>query len=200
MKHKILKKIVELLGFKLVEKKLLKNQRLIATVMSNLGFEKAWIDRGGILERTAVGDKYVHQAMIEKKASLGGEQSGHILSTKNDLSGDGLLTALHLAKICQELNTTITDLFDQSFKPFPQKLVNIPLPQSPEERSWEDDKVLKEALNKAEESIGKNGRILVRKSGTEPILRVMFESNNPIMVESLSSHIERLAEEKLNVA
>ena len=83
-------------------------------------FEKAWINQGGILERTAVGDQNVHKVMVEKKAILGGEQSGHILSTINGLSGDGLLTALQISNICKTKGVTLAELLDQSFKPYPQ--------------------------------------------------------------------------------
>ncbi len=192
--------ILYLLGSYLQDKNELYENRIVATVMSNLGFEKAWLSRGGLLERTAVGDQHVHKTMLEKKACLGGEQSGHILSTKNDLSGDGLLTALSLLEMCEDLSTNLTELFDQSFKPFPQKLVNINLPNCDENGTWEDHQFLKEALTKAEESIGKDGRILIRKSGTEPVLRIMVESHNRSMVDSLTSHIQKLAEENIKAA
>ena len=92
---------------------------------SNL--ENAWNKIGGILHRTNVGDKYVHNAIKEKRAVLGGEQSGHILSKINDFSGDGILTALQISKYCKKKNITLNEWLKSSFKPFPQKLTNIKL-------------------------------------------------------------------------
>jgi len=98
--------ILFLWGRELLEQKILTNNLLISTQMANLGFEKAWKKIGGILFRTDVGDKYVHDAIKEKRAVLGGEQSGHILSKINNFSGDGILTALQIAKYCKNKNIT----------------------------------------------------------------------------------------------
>ena len=119
--------ILFLWGRELMEEKILTNNLLISTQMANLGFEKAWNRIGGILYRTDVGDKYVHDAIKEKRAVLGGEQSGHILSKINNFSGDGILTALQIAKYCKKKNITLCDWLKSSFDPFPQKLTNINL-------------------------------------------------------------------------
>jgi len=119
--------ILFLWGRELKEQKILTNNLLISTQMANLGFENAWNKIGGVLHRTDVGDKYVHTAIKEKKAVLGGEQSGHILSKINDFSGDGILTALQISKYCKKKNITLNDWLKSSFEPFPQKLTNIKL-------------------------------------------------------------------------
>ena len=92
--------VLYLWGSVLQDQKALPGDRLVATVMSNLGFERAWERRGGVLERTPVGDQHVHAAMVANGAALGGEQSGHILAASHGLCGDGVLTALQLATLC----------------------------------------------------------------------------------------------------
>ena len=119
--------ILFLWGRELMEQKSLTNNLLISTQMANLGFEKAWNKIGGILYRTDVGDKYVHEAIKEKSAVLGGEQSGHILSKINNFSGDGILTALQIAKFCKKKNIHLNEWLKSSFEPFSQKLTNIKL-------------------------------------------------------------------------
>jgi len=114
-------------GRELMEQKILTNNLLKSTQRANLGFEKAWNKIGGILCRTDVGDKCVHEAIKKKKAVLGGEQSGHILSKINNFSGDGILTALQISKYCKKKNITLHDWYKSSFKPYPQKLTNINL-------------------------------------------------------------------------
>ena len=114
--------ILFLWGRELMEQKMLTNNLLISTQMANLGFEKAWNKIGGILHRTDVGDKYVYDAIKGKKAVLGGEQSGHILSKINNFSGDGILTALQISKYCKKKKITLNEWLKSSFDPFPQKL------------------------------------------------------------------------------
>ncbi len=176
----------------------LPDEKLVATVMSNLGFERAWQARGGRLERTPVGDQHVHAAMMNNGAALGGEQSGHILSTKNNLSGDGLLTALQIATLCKQQNLTLAEWLDQSFTAYPQKLINVPIPN--QKRVLQECKPLKEALMAAEAAMGENGRVLVRASGTEPLLRVMVEAIDPHLVDSWTSQIAGLVEDYVRAA
>ncbi len=190
--------ILYLWGSELKEKNALPEQRLVATVMSNLGFEKAWVDQGGILERAAVGDQNVRKVMVEKKAILGGEQSGHILSTLNGLSGDGLLTALQLSNICKKKALRLEDLFDQSFKAFPQKLINVPVSPIFSQQSLIQSEKFQASIKKAEQEMGGGGRVFVRKSGTESILRVMVESIDESIVEFWSSTISNIASEEFN--
>ena len=176
----------------------LPDHRLVATVMSNLGFERAWQARGGVLERTAVGDQYVHAAMEELGAALGGEQSGHILSARHGMSGDGLLTALQVAALIQASGGSLADWLDGSFRPYPQKLVNVTVPDRARRTGWQGCEPLVAAVAAAEAAMAGSGRVLVRASGTEPLLRVMVEAAEAADVEHWSRHLAQLADQHLN--
>ena len=190
--------ILYLWGSALKEKNALPDQRLVSTVMSNLGFEKAWITQGGILERTPVGDQNVHKVMVEKQAALGGEQSGHILSKINGLSGDGFLTALQISNICKKKGVKLEGLVDQSFKPYPQKLINVPINPKINKDYLSQSIKFQTSVKKAELAMGEEGRIFIRKSGTEALLRVMVESSDESIVEFWSSTISKIASEEFN--
>ena len=185
--------ILYLWGSYLKAKNKLFENRLIATTMSNLGFEKAWTAKGGVMQRTKVGDKHVHKAMVNTKADLGGEQSGHILTSLNDLCGDGLLTALQMSFISKESNLNFSEWLDKSFTPYPQKLVNVPLKKKIATTSWKDSESFQSLIKEAKYDLGGEGRVLIRESGTEPLLRVMVESNNQSKVEHWCSKIAMVA-------
>ncbi|MCP9816238.1 phosphoglucosamine mutase [Synechococcus sp. GreenBA-s] len=174
--------------------------RIVATVMSNLGFERAWQAKGGLLERTAVGDQYVHAAMEELGAALGGEQSGHILSAQHGMSGDGLLTALQVASLISQQGGSLADWMDGSFQPYPQKLVNVTVPDRGRRTGWEQCEALFSAVAAAEGAMAGRGRVLVRASGTEPLLRVMVEAAEQVDVDHWAGHLAALAEQHLNAA
>jgi phosphoglucosamine mutase len=176
----------------------LPDNRLVATVMSNLGFERAWEQRGGVLERTAVGDQYVHAAMESSGAALGGEQSGHILSARHGMSGDGLLTALQVATLIAARGGSLADWLDTSFRPYPQILLNVTVPDRQRRQQWQSCEPLRAAVEQAEASMAGSGRVLVRASGTEPLLRVMVEAAQQREVEHWSRHLADLAEASLN--
>ncbi|MBW4466667.1 MAG: phosphoglucosamine mutase [Pegethrix bostrychoides GSE-TBD4-15B] len=149
---------------------------IVSTVMANLGFERAWQQLGGSLIRTAVGDQYVHAEMQKQGAKLGGEQSGHILCPHYGVSGDGLLTALHLATLVQQSGSSLVELVDQSFQTYPQILKNVRVEDRERRLNWQQDDPLQQAIAQAEQAMGNQGRILVRASGTEPVIRVMVEA------------------------
>ena len=192
--------VLFLWGSVLAEREALPDQRLVATVMSNLGFERAWQRRGGVLERTPVGDQHVHAAMVASGAALGGEQSGHILAASHGLCGDGVYTALQLATLCHSQGINLADWMDRSFQPFPQKLVNVTVPDRARRKGWADCEPLAAAVQAAETSMGESGRILVRASGTEPVLRVMVEAEQQEMVDQWTTQLAALADEHLNAA
>ena len=175
----------------------LPQQRLVATVMSNLGFERAWTARGGLLERTPVGDQHVHAAMEASGAGLGGEQSGHILSALHDLCGDGLLTALQLA-VLPGPGETLADRVDGSFSSFPQRLGNVRVPDRERRLQWQTSTALQEAITAAEAAMGADGRVLVRASGTEPLLRVMVEAASQETVDHWTDALCAVADRSLN--
>jgi phosphoglucosamine mutase len=150
---------------------------IISTVMANLGFERAWQKLGGTLIRTDVGDQYVHAEMLRQGAKLGGEQSGHILCPHYGVSGDGILTALHLTALILRSGISLTDLIDQSFQTYPQILKNVRVEDRDRRLNWQHDETLQRAIVQAESAMGDQGRILVRASGTEPVIRVMVEAS-----------------------
>ena len=192
--------VLFLWGSVLQEQQALPDQRLVATVMSNLGFERAWQQRDGILDRTPVGDQHVHAAMVASGAALGGEQSGHILSASHGLCGDGVLTAVQLATLCHAQGISLSDWLDRSFQAYPQKLVNVRVMDRSRRKNWSSCTPLTDAIASAEQSMGETGRILVRASGTEPVLRVMVEAEQSDAVEHWTGHLAAVAEEHLNVA
>ena len=192
--------VLYLWGSALQDGGVLPDQRLVATVMSNLGFERAWQARGGQLDRTPVGDQHVHAAMVSSGAALGGEQSGHILSSAHGLSGDGVLTALQLASLCHGRGITLADWLDCSFEAYPQKLVNVRVPDRERRKAWADCQPLAALVQEAELSMAADGRVLVRASGTEPLLRVMVEAADPKAVDHWTQRLAEAADQHLNAA
>ncbi|AFY73492.1 phosphoglucosamine mutase [Synechococcus sp. PCC 7502] len=167
--------ILYLWGQHLLESQRLPEARLVTTVMANLGFEKAWQKLGGQMVRTAVGDQYVHAEMLKSGAMLGGEQSGHVLCRHYGVSGDGLLTAIHLAVLGKE-RSPLSDLMAQSFTPYPQLLKNVRVEDKLKRLHWQECEPVYQALQAAISDLGDRGRVLVRPSGTEPLMRVMVEA------------------------
>ena len=165
-------KIMYVCGKYLREQGRLNGNTVVTTVMSNMGLYKA-LEREGIsYEQTAVWDKYVAENMLENNYSIGGEQSGHIIFSKYSATGDGILTSLMLMEACVEKKTTLCDLAKE-MKVYPQILRNVRVADKVAAR--ENPKV-KEAVETAARALGTDGRILVRESGTEPLIRVMVEA------------------------
>ena len=128
---------------------------------------------------------------------LGGEQSGHIISADHGMSGDGVLTALQLAALLQP-GETLSDRVDQSFRSFPQRLRNVRVPDRDRRKGWEQCDALTTAIAAAEAAMGDEGRVLVRASGTEPLLRVMVEASSQEQVDHWTDHLSDLADQLLN--
>jgi phosphoglucosamine mutase len=170
--------ILYLWGRHLQQKQQLPDDLIVSTVMANLGFEKAWKEIGGKLIRTAVGDQYVQAEMLRTGGMLGGEQSGHILCRHYAVTGDGLLTALHIAALIKETGVSLAELVEQSFQTYPQLLRNVRVIDRDRRLGWKDCQPLQKAIALAESAMGDSGRILVRASGTEPVIRVMVEAAN----------------------
>jgi phosphoglucosamine mutase len=170
--------ILYLWGRHLQQKQQLPDNLIISTVMANLGFEKTWQQLGGKLVRTAVGDQYVQAEMLRTGGMLGGEQSGHILCHHYGITGDGLLTALHIATVVKEAGVSLGEMVDQSFQTYPQLLRNVRVTDRERRLGWQDSQPVKSAIAQAEAAMGDSGRILVRASGTEPVIRVMVEAAN----------------------
>jgi len=181
--------ILFLWGRELMEQKILTNNLLISTQMANLGFEKAWNKIGGILYRTDVGDKFVYDAIKKKRAVLGGEQSGHILSKVNNFSGDGILTALQISKYCKNKNMTLNDWLKNSFDPFPQKLTNINIDFNMNRIDKKTRNLINQSIENFQEIYSDNCRVYIRPSGTEPVMRILVEAKNEKRVNYLSKEI-----------
>ncbi|MGT2959553.1 phosphoglucosamine mutase [Streptococcus caballi] len=167
-------KVMYIIGKFLSERGLLAKNTIVTTVMSNLGFHKA-LDREGINKAiTAVGDRYVVEEMRKSGYNLGGEQSGHVIIMDYNTTGDGQLTAIQLTKVMKETGKKLSELADE-VTIYPQKLVNIRVENSMKDKAMEVPAIAA-IIKKMESEMAGNGRILVRPSGTEPLLRVMAEA------------------------
>ena len=169
-------KIMYIIGSYLSSKGLLEKNTIVTTVMSNLGFHKALDAKGIQKEITAVGDRYVVEEMRKSGYNLGGEQSGHVVIMDYNTTGDGQLTGVQLTKIMQETGKKLSELAAE-VTIYPQKLVNIRVENSMKDKAMEVP-AIREIIEKMEAEMAGNGRILVRPSGTEPLLRVMAEAPN----------------------
>jgi phosphoglucosamine mutase len=158
---------------------------VVATVMSNLGLEKAFENLSIALLRTPVGDKYVLEEMLKRGATLGGEQSGHIILAEYATTGDGILTALRVFEILRDSKKTLDDLTNE-IRTFPQKLVNVRVKQK---RPLEQLPQVQKEIQAAEREFAGAGRIVVRFSGTEPLARVMIEAGSEESVNKWTSRI-----------
>lgn len=164
--------ILYVCGKYLKEQGRLNKDTIVTTVMSNLGLYKACDKIGLKYEQTAVGDKYVHENMVENNYSLGGEQSGHIIFSKYAKTGDGILTSLMLMEVILEKKQSLGTLIEE-VKIFPQLLKNV---RVADKKVARENTAVIAAVKAVEEALGSDGRILVRESGTEPVIRVMVEA------------------------
>ena len=177
----------------LMEKGRLSGNTLVSTVMSNMALEIFMQSMGGELVRTQVGDRYVVEAMREKGAVMGGEQSGHLIFMDYSTTGDGILAGIRLLRIMLEKNKPLSELA-ALLTPFPQNLINVHV-----ERKIPFDQVetIQQAVKAASASLGKKGRILLRYSGTESVARVMVEGEDAVLVEKWANDLAREVEQGL---
>ena len=173
-------------------KQLIKNV-VVATVMSNIGLEIALKSRGIELVRTDVGDKFVLDELLLLGASLGGEQSGHIIFPQLSLAGDGLITTLCLIRAMVEQRKSLAEL-TAGFQTFPQILVNVEVKQK---RPFDEIPALKDSATKIENELGARGRLLLRYSGTEPLARVMIEGEHQQQVDRLANELAEVIKKHL---
>lgn len=187
--------ILYLCGRYLKEKGELNNNTIVTTVMSNIGLYKA-LDKAGILyEKTAVGDKYVNACMMDAGHSLGGEQSGHIIFNKYAVTGDGVLTSLMLMEVMLEKKTKLSEL-RKDLKIYPQLLKNVKVA---DKATAINDPDVQNAAKEAEKALLGNGRILIRESGTEPLIRVMAEAETQELCEEYVNKIIAILEANKHV-
>ena len=171
--------ILYVCGKYLKEQGKLKNDTIVTTVMSNLGLYKA-CDKAGIhYEKTAVGDKYVYENMTQNGHCLGGEQSGHIIFSKHATTGDGILTSLMIMEVLTEKKQTLGTLAGE-VKIYPQLLKNV---RVADKKTARENPEVQKAVDQVAEALGDEGRILVRESGTEPLIRVMVEAAEDALCE-----------------
>ena len=173
--------LLALLAVHLKSKNMLNNNTVVSTVMSNLGFENYLKAQGINLIRAKVGDRYVVEKMREGGFNLGGEQSGHIVLSDFGTTGDGLLAAIHVLSIIKNLKAKASEC-TSVFKPLPQILKNVRFEKGQKPLL---DETVKAAIEKAEATLANDGRVLVRASGTEPLIRIMAEGNDPKLVETV---------------
>ena len=170
----------------------LANNTIVTTIMSNFGLYLALDEAGINYEKTAVGDKYVYENMVKNGHMIGGEQSGHIIFSKHARTGDGILTAIMVTEVMIEKKMTLSELV-KPVEIYPQKLVNVRVKDKPAARADED--VIK-AVDAVSEALGSTGRILVRESGTEPVIRVMVEAKTEAICEKYVAQVVEVFEKK----
>ena len=163
----------------------LDNNTVVTTIMSNIGLYKAFDAVGINYEKTDVGDKYVYECMRNNDYRLGGEQSGHIIFSKHATTGDGILTSIKLMEVMISSKKKMSEL-TSPVTIYPQCLKNIKVISKPEARADED---VQAEVNKVAEALGNDGRILLRESGTEPVIRVMVEAKSDLLAEKYVDQI-----------
>jgi phosphoglucosamine mutase len=165
----------------------LKGDTVVTTVMSNIGLYKALESMQIAAKQTKVGDRYVMEAMREGGFNLGGEQSGHIIFLDHNTTGDGMLTALQLLRVVKEKGVTLSQLAQMMTK-YPQILVNV---RVKEKEGWDQNEAITGKIKEVEAALGSNGRVLVRPSGTEPLIRVMAEGPDEAV---LKQYVDSIAD------
>ncbi len=187
--------ILYLCGTYLKRKGELNHDTVVTTVMSNMGLYKAFDEAGVHYEKTAVGDKYVCENMMKNNFSLGGEQSGHIIFSKYAVTGDGILTSLMIMEVLQEMKRPLSELV-RGLTIYPQLLVNVKVKDKIAAR---EDSDVKEMAAEVENKLGDDGRLLLRESGTEPLIRVMVEAKTDEICKTCVDKIVTVLKEKGHV-
>lgn len=187
--------ILYLCGCYMKDNSQLDTNTVVTTVMSNIGLYKAFDKAGIAYEKTAVGDKYVYENMSKNGHRLGGEQSGHIIFSKYATTGDGILTSLKIMEVMLEKKERLSKLTEE-LTIYPQVLKNVRVKDKKEARTDAD---VQAAVDRVAEALGEDGRILVRESGTEPLIRVMVEAGNKELCEQYVDEVIGVLKEKQHV-
>jgi phosphoglucosamine mutase len=185
--------IMAIVATRMLERGALPGATVVATVMSNLGLERALAARGGKLVRTAVGDRYVVEAMRERGFTFGGEQSGHIIFLDRSTTGDGILAALQVLSVMVREGRPLSELLGTMTR-YPQVLLNFRVPQK---LPIEELPLVRAAIAQAERALGDDGRVVVRYSGTEPKARVMIEGTDERTIRAHADEIARVLQQSL---
>ena len=184
--------ILYIYGKYMKERGKLENNTVVTTVMSNFGLYKAFDEAGIGYAKTAVGDKYVYEYMTNNGCILGGEQSGHIIFSKHATTGDGILTSLKVMEVILEKKQTLAKLASE-YEVYPQVLKNVKVK---DKKAAQDDEKVQAEVKKVTESLGSDGRILLRQSGTEPVVRVMVEASDLETCEKYVDQVIKVMEEQ----
>jgi phosphoglucosamine mutase len=187
--------VMAICGLHLKKKGKLSKDTVVATVMSNMGLDMCLKSEGINTVKTKVGDRYVIEEMLDEGYSLGGEQSGHIIFLDHNTTGDGLLTALQLISVVKESGKKLSELADV-MTTLPQVLINAKV-NSEKKNSYLEDEVINSEIKKLEEKFHGEGRVLIRPSGTEPLVRVMIEGKNQDEITGMAQALAHLIEERL---
>ncbi len=187
--------IMAILAVSLAERGQLAQNTLVATVMSNLGLRRAMEAHGITVLETAVGDRYVLEALSERDLSLGGEQSGHVILTQHATTGDGILTGLQLAAEMARTGKSLAELASV-MTVYPQVLINV---RGVDHHALGADERIAEAVEHARAELGDRGRVLLRPSGTEPMVRVMVEAQQQATAQDIADRLAAVVEERLAV-
>ncbi len=174
----------------------LNNNTIVATIMSNLGFKVMCKENKINLECTQVGDRYVLEKMLEEGYNLGGEQSGHVIFLDYNTTGDGLLTAIQLLYVMKKTGRSLKKL-TSIMEVYPQVLKNAKVSNA-KKYAYSEDMEIQHAIKELEDKFDGKGRVLIRPSGTEPLVRVMIEGENQGLIEFEATNLARLIEEKLS--
>ena len=177
------------------ENNTLNKNTVVATVMSNIGLNKYTKENGLELKQTKVGDRYVLEEMKKNGYNLGGEQSGHIIFLDYNPTGDGILTSLMMIKILLEKNVAASKLCD-IINIYPQVLINAKV-KSDKKYDYDKDDEIQNKIKELEKEFSENGRVLIRPSGTEPLVRVMIEGENKEYIKTKAKELAELIEKKL---
>ena len=188
-------KILAICGLNMKKKGILKNDTIVGTVMTNLGLNIMAKENGLNIEQTNVGDRYVLKRMIEKGYNLGGEQSGHIIFLDHNTTGDGILTAIQLLTVLKESGKKASELASV-MEQMPQVLVNARV-NNAKKNSYMDVAEIKDAIDALSAKFENEGRVLIRTSGTEPLVRVMIEGKDINVMQQEAEKLAKLIEEKL---
>ena len=182
--------LMAICGCHMKKKGTLKKNTIVVTVMTNLGFSLMGEREGIHVEKTKVGDRYVLENMLENGYNIGGEQSGHIIFLDDNTTGDGLLSGLHLLQVMKETGRKLSELAEV-MEVLPQALVNAKVPNHKKEKFMEYAEIA-EAIKALEEKFNGEGRVLIRPSGTEPLVRVMIEGKNQSEIEEEAQKLAEL--------
>lgn len=188
-------RIMAVCGLELKKQGKLKKNTIVATVMSNLGFFVMGKEQGVEILRTKVGDRYVLEEMLKGGYTIGGEQSGHVILLENNTTGDGLVTGIQLAGVVKKNNKKLSELA-AVMQIYPQVLINARV-KNEFKNSYMENAEIKEAVEKIENEFKDSGRVLIRPSGTEPLVRVMIEGKDEILIRDKAQALADLIESKL---